>query len=100
MGHSHPAVEFEDSFGYRYIEPCWLRCKLDVKKLEKKYNPPIKCKEAIVVPAFNPMISGMPVNKSVEKNLIGPLMKNGIINVKKCKAYLLDGTYLGKIKNL
>lgn len=99
-GHSHPAVEFRDSLGFRSIEPCWLRAKLDKKKIEEKYKEKGKIKEAVVVPAFNPLIGGMPVNRKAEEVLLGPLMKNEVIKLKECGVYLLDGTYLGKVKNL
>lgn len=100
LGHNHPAVEFRDSLGFRSIEPCWLRAKLDKKKIEKKYKEKGKVTEAIVVPAFNPLVGGMPVNREADEPLLGPLMKNEIIRLSDCNVYLLDGTYLGKVKNL
>lgn len=100
MGHSHPALEFKDSLGYRYVEPCWLKSKLDKEKLKERYKTKIETKKVIIVPPINPMISGMPVNKGLDKPFIGPLLRNGIIKLEECKAYLLDGTFLGKVKNL
>jgi len=100
MAHSHPAVEFVDSLGYRHVEPCWLKSKLNKRKLEEKYKSKVHTKEAIVIPAFNPLISGMPVNRKPEKKLIGPLMRSGIIDLKNSEAYLLDGTHLGKVKDI
>jgi len=100
VAHSHPAVEFKDSLGYRHVEPCWLKSKLNRKKIEEKYRNKAHAKEAIVMPAFNPLISGMPVNRKPEKSFIGPLMRSGIINLKNSDVYLLDGTHLGKVKNL
>jgi hypothetical protein len=97
-GHSHPAVEFRDSLGFRSIEPCWLRAKLDRKKIEWKYKEKGRIKEAIVVPAFNPLVGGLPVNR--DEGELGPMMRNGVIRLKECDSYLLDGTYLGKVKNL
>ncbi len=100
MAHIHPAVEFLDSLGYRYIEPCWLKCKLDSRKMREKYKTKVKCKEAIIIPAFNPIITGTPVNRENENQPTGPLIKNRIINLKKCEVYLLDGTYLGEVDDL
>jgi len=100
MAHSHPAVEFVDSLGYRYVEPCWIRCKLNRKKLEEKYKTRIQVKKAIIIPAFNPLISGMPINRSIDESFIGPLMRSNVIDLKSSEVYLLDGTYLGKVKNL
>lgn len=97
-GHSHPAVEFRDSLGFRSIEHCWLRCSLNRKKVLEKYGSGAKVREAVVVPAFNPLIGGLPVNR--EGSELGPVMRNGLIELDKCDVYLLDGTYLGKVKNL
>lgn len=97
--HSHPAVEFRDSLGFRSIELCWLKSKLDRKKIEEKYGETGKVSEAIIVPAFNPLVGGMSVNAR-DKPLLGPLMTNEIIKLQECDVYLLDGTYLGKVKNL
>lgn len=97
-GHSHPAVEFRDSLGFRSIEPCWLRAELIRNKIEEKYGEKGTVREAILVPAFNPLVGGMPVNR--KEGELGPLMKNGVIRLGDCGVYLLDGTYLGKVKNL
>jgi len=98
-GHNHPVVEFRDSLGFRSIEQCWLRCELNKKKIEKKYKGKSNVQEAIMVPAFNPLVGGLPVNRKTEGEL-GPLMTNGIIKLKECDVYLLDGTYMGKVKGL
>ncbi|UCG95219.1 MAG: metallophosphoesterase [archaeon] len=98
LGHSHPAIEFRDSLGFRSIEPCWLRCKLDRKKIQDKYKERGVTKEAVVVPAFNPLVGGLPVNRG--EGELGPMMKNKVIRLTECDAYLLDGTYLGKVKSL
>lgn len=98
-GHNHPVIEFRDSLGFRSIEQCWLRAKLDRKKIKEKYGEAGAVKEAVLAPAFNSLVGGMPVNRESEGEL-GPLMKNGIVRLNECGVYLLDGTYLGKVKNL
>ena len=98
MGHNHPAVEFKDPLGYRHVEPCWLRCELDMEKVKDKYKKTGTLKEAIMVPVFNPLVGGLPVNR--EESELGPFMNNRIIERKECDVYLLDGTYLGKVKDL
>ena len=100
MGHNHPAVEFKDSLGYRWVEPCWLRGSLNKKKISERYGTKPKVREAIIVPAFNPLVGGLPVNRAPDESLLGPLMTNGIIELKECDVHLLDGTHLGKVKNL
>ena len=47
------------------------------------------------MPAFNPLCGGTAVNA---EGLLGP-MRN-IIDISRAQVYLLDGTYLGVIKDL
>ncbi len=98
IAHNHPSVEFKDKLGYRHLEPCWIKCELNRDNIMEKYKEKGRVKEAVVVPVFNPLVGGLPVNK--EKSDMGPLMKNKIIERKECRVYLLDGTYLGKVRDL
>ena len=57
--------------------------------------------EIIIMPAFNNLLGGTPINVKITKDeLLGPLLKNDFINMKMAEIYLLDGTYLGKLKNI
>ena len=98
MAHNHPAVEFRDSLGYRWVEPCWLRGKINKERVEERYGSKPKVREVVIIPAFNPLVGGLPVNKG--EAMLGPLLTNKIIDIEECEAYLLDGTHLGKVKNL
>jgi putative SbcD/Mre11-related phosphoesterase len=98
MGHAHPAVEFWTE-KFRSMEPCWLKCKIDKEKIEKKYKKETSLEEAIVVPAFNHLIGGMAFN-SEDFEPIGPLLKNDVLKWKEAEVHLLDGTYLGKLKKI
>jgi putative SbcD/Mre11-related phosphoesterase len=101
MGHVHPCLEFRDSFGYRSIEQVWIKGELDKNLVKKKYKIKKTGKlEIIILPVFNKLLGGVAVNKVASKELIGPLLSNNFLNVKKSKAYLLDGTYLGKIEKM
>jgi hypothetical protein len=82
MSHVHPTVEFEDEFGGRIVEKVWLRC------------PARGYKEVIIVPSFNHLIGGV----DVRSGLMGPAKK--YIDLPESKIYLLDGFYLGKVKDL
>ncbi|MDD5417128.1 MAG: metallophosphoesterase [Candidatus Aenigmarchaeota archaeon] len=93
MGHVHPAVEFKG----RMKEHCWIKAELDTKAIEKKYKKKCKIKEIIIMPAFNPIIGGMAFNKE-NYTLMGPIMN--VIKLEESKVYLLDGTYIGKLKKL
>lgn len=93
MAHVHPSVLLEDSLGGRTNEKCWMRAGLRKDKALSRYD---SCpQEMIVVPAFNPLITGTPVNAPGGGRL-GPLLKNGFADESKTAVYLLDGTNLGK----
>lgn len=102
QGHSHPAIEFKDKLGFSSILPCWLKGKINKKKLAKKIEKPKKTKleKAVIIPAFSNMISGTPVNQGDGEAKIGPLFQNDIIELEEMEAYLLDGTFLGQVKEL
>lgn len=98
MGHAHPAVEFWTQ-GFRSIEPCWLKCEIDKEKIEEKYKKETNLKEATIMPAFNHLIGGMSFN-SEDFEPIGPLLRNEVLKWKESDVHLLDGTYLGILKNI
>ena len=83
IGHNHPHVKFIDDIGTVYVQPCWVIGKAGNQKL-------------IMVPAFNELCGATVVNG--KDDFLGPIAKE--IDRKNAKAYLLDGTYLGRIKNL
>ena len=95
MGHTHPTVMLRDKLGYAATRNCWVRGNLLKSKLKKKYSDINKEKEIIIMPAFNPLCGGIPVNES---GIIGP-MRN-VIDMQNARVYLLDGTNLGKVKDL
>lgn len=107
VGHEHPQVEFRDKLGYRFVEPVWLRAKLDREKIRKKYKLPKCLPELIVLPRFNRLSGGIPMNRPVsdiEKvhetyhTGIGTLVRAS--KLSSARIYLLDGTFLGELKNL
>jgi len=92
MGHIHPSVLLVDSLGAKTNEKCWVRARLNAKAVSERYD---HCpKELVVVPAFNPLLTGTPVN-SKNCAMIGPVFRNRLVNEKSMNAYLLDGTNLG-----
>ncbi len=101
-GHNHPAIEFRDELGGRSIEPIWLRAKLNPRRFPKKLAPLLKAKtpELLVVPAFSELVGGAAVNHRIPRELIGPMFKAGAVRLEEAEAYLLDGTFLGKISAL
>ncbi len=97
--HNHPAVEFRDELGGRTIEPVWLRAKLDASKFPKRLQEQIEGEppELLVIPAFSELVGGAAVNRGIPKKLIGPMFKSGVVKLDEAEAYLLDGTFLGKV---
>jgi hypothetical protein len=102
QGHSHPAIEFKDKLGFSSVMPCWLKGRLNTDKLQENIGTveTSRLESFVIVPAFNRMITGMPVNREDDESLLGPLLENGIIDVEECKAYLLDGTFLGRVSEI
>ena len=98
MGHVHPAVEFWTE-RFRTIEPCWMKCDVDNKKFLEKFKTKTSFKQGIIMPSFNHLIGGMAFNsKNFEP--LGPLLTNNALKWKESEVYLLDGTFLGKLKDL
>jgi hypothetical protein len=102
ISHTHPMINFTDKFGYRIIEPVWIKGKIDQEKVKEKYKVKKNGKlEIIIMPAFNNLLGGTPINiKTKSDGLLGPLLKNDFVNMTTAEIYLLDGTYLGKLNDI
>jgi len=94
IGHTHPTVMLTDRLGYRTFEQCWLRSTPLSDKLLEKY-PTSPTSQILVMPAFNPLCGGIAVNRDP---LLGPF--GSLIDVDNAEIYLLDGSSLGKVKDL
>ncbi len=75
--HLHPIVDFVDKLGGRQSERVWLRSD-----------------QLTVLPAFNDLLGGIDIRRSD----LGPLSKH--FDKEELDIYLLDGLYLGKVKDL
>lgn len=100
MGHLQPGVEFSSEIGYRAVEQVWLKARLDQKKIKKRY----RLKEAgemnlTIIPAFNRLLGSAPVNRMERKDFRGPFT-DGSLNLKEADVYLLDGTMIGKLRDI
>ena len=96
MAHNHPAVMFVDGVGKIMTEPCWIRGKFAVGSSEAY---PVLPEKFIVIPAFNRMLGGSPMN-SEEIEPIGPVLGSGLVDFDGSHLYLLDGVDLGKRSDL
>ncbi len=86
IGHNHPQVKFKDKMGATYIEPAWIR----------GWTKGTGKKKLIIMPAFNGLAGGHAINEDM--SVMGPIAKK--MNIKNARAFLLDGTDLGTIKDL
>lgn len=92
MGHIHPSVLLVDSIGSKTNEKCWVRSRLQRARVLERYE---HCPdEVVVVPAFNPLLTGTPINGK-KGACLGPLFRNRLVDESSMFAYLLDGTNLG-----
>ena len=93
MGHEHPTVLFKDSVGAFMTEPCWIKGKFNKYEPKSRYE---RVPESfIIVPAFNPILGGSPVN-AVDTPMLGPILNSNLVNLNDSDIYLLDGLCLGR----
>jgi len=92
LGHNHPAVMFRDGVGRQTTEPCWFRGNFAKDENDKYQKLP---KNFIVIPAFNRMLGGSPINV-IGEDLLGPVLNSDLLDLDNGSIYLLDGICLGK----
>jgi len=125
LGHLHPAVTLRDALGYRLTKPAWVTVPCDARMLlrgtlkaagvpltgdleevlREKYHVRLAVVRCVFVPPFNDFLGGRPVNsRRIEEShageRLGPLLRSGAIDINEAEVHLLDGTYLGKVKQL
>jgi putative SbcD/Mre11-related phosphoesterase len=93
VAHSHPAVIFQDEFGYKTKTKVWIRGELNSKELKTQYDNINKQISIIMMPAFNPLIIGSAINTE-KKKFLGPILKEEMLKIDKIEVFLLDGTQI------
>jgi len=119
MGHIHPVVWFRDKFGLWMVRQVWIKVNCNGNKLARAYLKYLNIKtdgkpretlkrrvgielndpRLIIMPAFNDLLGGVSVNR-FRKHLIDPFLRSGSVNMADAEVYLIDGTYLGTVKQL
>ena len=94
MAHTHPTVMFLDRMDFRTFEPCWIKGQFISEKIKERY-PDSKNESLLIMPAFNPLCGGSAVNHD---GIVGPLGR--IIDIDNSQLYLIDGSSLGKVKDI
>jgi len=107
MAHSHPTIELRDPLGFKLIEPVWVTAKVRRNKLKEEYSKrmrqrfkKLETQTVIIMPAFNRLLFGKPINSMEKPTLLGPLFEVEAVDLNDADIYLQDGTYLGKLHNL
>lgn len=104
-GHAKPSKELMscDYLFAAHLHPCiqisrilriWIKAKIKKEKVRKDYRIKKTGKlNLIILPAFNPFLGGTILNKE-KPNLFG------LVDFNDAEIYLLNGTFLGKMKDL
>jgi len=119
MGHIHPIVRFRDKIGLRSVRQAWVRVPLDRMKLREAYlryarsrslrarsevaeklpSDRVENQKLMIIPAFNDLLGGVPVNHLGARPM-GPVLRSGSLDLNSAEVYLLDGTFLGTNQNI
>jgi putative SbcD/Mre11-related phosphoesterase len=97
LAHNHPSVEFTDRLGHRLREPAWFRTRLVPGAVVDRYGRVDP--EVILVPPFNELLSGTPMNRPGYEGL-GPLLTRGLVDLPNAEVYLVDGIHLGRLDTI
>lgn len=117
MGHNHPAVQLNTPLGVRITRRAWVRGSPDPVKLagalleqagkkpegdpltafEEAFGAAMGAPQMVIMPTFNDLMGGLPVNEEGPKSLLGPLFRTGVVDLEDFDVYLLDGAFLGKV---
>ncbi|WP_445475257.1 metallophosphoesterase [Methanococcoides methylutens] len=108
VAHNHPTVRFTDAMGYSVVEQVWIKARFKREVLADHFKSADLSPESeawadpdvVVVPAFNELCGGVAFNESVRDDLLGPIFSSGALAIDNSDIYLLDGTYLGILKNI
>ena len=95
--HLHPAVRLADRIGSGPPERAWLRAPLSPEGLSEEYGREMPGPEVTIVPAYNPLCGGYPLD-SASREERGPLLR--IVRLDEGRVYLLDGTDLGRLQRV
>ena len=107
VAHNHPTLRITDNLGYSTSEQVWVKTKLNYEKLKNHFEKiGVEMPESdtqpdvVVIPAFNELCGGVAFNEAILDDLLGPAFSSGSIDVANADIYLLDGMYMGKLKDI
>ncbi len=94
--HNHAAVSVIDRNKRVYREKAWLVSAINPDEAGRKYSKFNSKARLIVMPAFNEMITGTPVNDPKLVS-ISPLIRSGVFDMTSSKIYSTRGEMLGTV---
>ena len=103
MGHLHPVVSLRTDLGLIVRRRVWLYMRGDKRVLAEKLKLGAGKRgriDLLVMPAFNPILTGMSVNSSPPREKLWPLIRSGAFDLDQAEAITLQGERLGSIKYL
>lgn len=120
LGHNHPTVLLRTPLGVRVSQRVWVKGQCSctvlassflkqygvepkgdpVSEFEIKFNAKVGNPQMVLVPSFNDLLGGMPINGEAPKSMLSPILHPGAVNMDEFDVYLLDGTFLGSVRFL
>ena len=73
--------------------------------LNEQHKVELQVERLFILPSFNHFSGGRPINERRRSRkradaYIGPILRSGCVNIDDAEVYLLDGTFLGTVKQL
>ncbi len=127
MGHIHPVVMFRDLLAFRVMRQVWVKARCNTKKLAKallkrsglrkdvvsyeglktQHNVELGDSQLIIMPSFNDFLGGQAINRKympgrrrLQEDSLGPILRSGSVDIDNAEVYMLDGTFLGSVRQL
>ncbi len=97
--HNHAALSIKDLNGAVYSRKAWVVAGINPEEAHRRYHKFNKDIKLVIMPAFNDMILGHPVNEGESRGL-GPLLQNRVFETETASVYSLEGQYFGTISEL
>jgi len=124
-GHVHPTVAIRDPMGLWITRQVFVKAPCNSELLAKsllnylgtkvgedvsgvlneQHKIELNVEQLFILPSFNQFLGGRPINerrraKKKADAYIGPILRSGCVNIDDAEVYLLDGTFLGTVKQL
>ena len=100
--HNHPTFGSILGGEKDHHHPCWVRGRWDTDAVIEHYTEAepekLAVSEVVILPSFTKIGKGVVVNRGT--TFLGPVLSNGLLDIRRSKAYLLNGTELGGLDDL